>query len=473
MMLQHAHGQSTYQRLFSPHQDPGTNAGQEDEPWSGQHTLATVQTISSGSSIGRADPVPHLLEWLRSTDFLDDDYSSGSLRYTDFLDDYSSSSTTTPIDNEADVPFNGAPVVKAHRFDAECSLRHDSGPDAADQHFTRSRMVHGSATPSRVCCAPVPFTQCFSRDGQPRPSKDTSNLDHFLDEQTEQWDQRQQRSGAVGRLVVYHEGQSPKHDVFLRGGGCHHIVVANLTDGGYAMQAGVKIGDRLVSVDGKKDLLGLQAETVQDALEAPVALVFLGFVGKLEAEVRILETNKICGISSQQQVQGMDGAPLRLCDERVLNVGRAPLFLAVTAGRPSAGLMQPSDDRNGEEDRESQKEVDEGADKDFFLGQLLATPHAEEDGTLCDNSEGTDVDAIHSVGTTAAASTRACGKTPGQLSRSKRHVVGIVPCFELQRSEANSVVKRALQTIRGRPVADDASSLPNKSAETAPSIIEV
>merc|ERR1712087_355996 len=128
----------------------------------------------------------------------------------------------------------------------------------------------------------------------------------------------------------YHAGDNPREDVVLRGGGRRHIVVAGIREGGQAARVGVRAGDRLVSIDGKKDFLGQSADDVRERLEAPAVLVFLGFVGKLQAEVRLTCQDHVCGISTRQEVvKGSSDAPLTLCEERVINAGFASLFLTV------------------------------------------------------------------------------------------------------------------------------------------------
>lgn len=158
----------------------------------------------------------------------------------------------------------------------------------------------------------------------------------MFDEEEQEWDSRQRQSGTVGRLVLYSEGEVPREDVVLRGGGPRrHIVVAGVREGGQAARVGVRAGDRLVSINGKKDFMRdkLSADTVRDRLQAPTSLVFLGFVGKLQAEVRLTCAEHTCGISTKQEVvQGSTSAPVRLCEERIFKAGAASIFL--TAGKP-------------------------------------------------------------------------------------------------------------------------------------------
>lgn len=150
-----------------------------------------------------------------------------------------------------------------------------------------------------------------------------------------EWDMRQRQTGAAGRLVVYEEDDQPMEDILLRGGGLRRVMVASVTEGGKAAQAGIKAGDVLVSIDGKKDFKGTSADLIHASLHAPVMLVFMGFVGKLQAEVRLNYRQKVCGFASQQQVAiGRPEAPLQVVDEVVFQPGSASLFLATTQTLP-------------------------------------------------------------------------------------------------------------------------------------------
>jgi len=161
---------------------------------------------------------------------------------------------------------------------------------------------------------------------------------HLEDEEEIEWDNRQRKSGTVGRLAVYHVGDCPREDVVLRGGGSRrHIVVAGVKEGGQAARVGVRAGDRLVSIDGKKDFLGLTADAVSERLEAPTVLVFLGFVGKLQAEVRLTCGDNVCGVSNRHEIAtGSSDAPVTLCEERIFNAGIASLFLTVNSAEEVA-----------------------------------------------------------------------------------------------------------------------------------------
>lgn len=156
-----------------------------------------------------------------------------------------------------------------------------------------------------------------------------------VDPEEEEWDVRQRQTGAAGRLVTYCLGERPDEDVHLRGGGQKRLMVAGVKRLGKAEQAGVKSGDVLVSIDGKKDFTGLGAEEVHRRLRAPVTLVFMGFVGKLQAEVRLNYRQRPCGLASKDQVAvGRPDAPMQVVDEVVFQPTTAPLFLAVNHELP-------------------------------------------------------------------------------------------------------------------------------------------
>jgi hypothetical protein len=149
-----------------------------------------------------------------------------------------------------------------------------------------------------------------------------------LDPEESEWIARQQQTGAAGRLVVYEQGELPRRDFLLRGGSGRRIMVAAVTDGGKAAQAGVKPGDVLVSIDGRKGFSDQSADQVHANLRSPVLLVFMGFVGKLQAEVRLNYKQKICGLSSQHPVVlGRGDAPMHVMDEVVFQLGSAALLL--------------------------------------------------------------------------------------------------------------------------------------------------
>jgi len=429
--------------------------------------LPVLLPFRTGTLKSRADPVEQVLDWLGHTDFPHDSHESIN--------------TSTSSDNTEDDTCNRKLVFDRWRFKGawpqldtpSCHMKQDGGHDIMYQRVTGPGMAHSSTALSNASCVPVPPAKCSTQDCHSERPAVTSLRDYLLDEQTALWDQRQQRTGAIARLVVYDKGQSPKKDMHLRGGGRHHIILVGCCEGGQAARAGVKVGDRLVSIDGKKDLLGLSAQAVHEQLEAPVLLVFLGFVGKLDAEVRLRAKDEVCGISSRQQtIQGSDGDLLELCEERVLNVGRAPLFLVVRPSRRSKRLVKQSDDdgkgeeteKDEAEDKKSREDVDE---------------EAVEDRTVCEENSGCR--GVHSLGSKkqerqpAMMLTRQTkvtqGRIPGHLARRTNSLLEVAPCFELQHSEAHIIVKRALCTIENGAISNDDSFLSHSSAEDASDIL--
>lgn len=199
-----------------------------------------------------------------------------------------------------------------------------AGSEEADKGLCPCEQEGPLAAPS-LPGSRVVLTGCSLPSSGSRPGRD------FFEEEEEEWEIRKRKSGTVGRLVVYRDGESPKEDIVLRGGGRHHIVVAGLREGGQASKVGVRAGDRLASIDGKKDFAGQPASAVQEGLAAPSLLVFVGFVGKLQAEVRLARVEETAGIPARGKVVfGLEGSKeFQLCEQRVFDVGRASIFLTV------------------------------------------------------------------------------------------------------------------------------------------------
>mmetsp|Transcript_43090 Transcript_43090/g.99226 ORF Transcript_43090/g.99226 Transcript_43090/m.99226 type:complete len:514 (-) Transcript_43090:145-1686(-) len=125
---------------------------------------------------------------------------------------------------------------------------------------------------------------CFCvRGDKPKSSAVTVQS---MDEETE-WDRRKRQTGVSARLVWYQPGDVPSDELVLRGGKGGRIVVTAVSDTGKAAAAGVRPGDVLASIDGKRDFGGHSAETILTSLVLPVAIIFMGFIGKLQAEVRL------------------------------------------------------------------------------------------------------------------------------------------------------------------------------------------
>lgn len=184
-----------------------------------------------------------------------------------------------------------------------------------------------------------------SCDGQSQMDIGAARNLSTAENEDEEWDKRQKQTGAAGRLVVYEQGDQPKDDILLRGGGGRRLVVTAVTQGGKAFQSGVKAGDVLVSIDGRKGFQGKMADEVLAKLHAPVMIVFMGFVGKLHAEVRLNCDKGQCGLASQQAVVfGRPDARVQVIDE-VCFQPTAPLFLTADSSQKSAGSTKHQDAR--------------------------------------------------------------------------------------------------------------------------------
>eukprot|EP00929_Paragymnodinium_shiwhaense_P087212 TRINITY_DN47474_c0_g1_i2.p1 TRINITY_DN47474_c0_g1~~TRINITY_DN47474_c0_g1_i2.p1 ORF type:complete len:508 (-),score=104.44 TRINITY_DN47474_c0_g1_i2:233-1756(-) len=166
------------------------------------------------------------------------------------------------------------------------------------------------------------------------------------DEEELEWSLRQERTGTVGRLVAYAEGDNPKDDLLLRGGAGRHVVVAAVRDGGPACCVGVKAGDRLVSIDGNKDFMSSSADIVCENLTPPTVLVFLGFVGKLQAEVRLSECDTKAGLNlPRANLRGMLGDRcVEFCESSVFDGLSSSLIMASSTDSSSHDAnLKPSE----------------------------------------------------------------------------------------------------------------------------------
>eukprot|EP00931_Biecheleriopsis_adriatica_P054970 TRINITY_DN3240_c0_g1_i1.p1 TRINITY_DN3240_c0_g1~~TRINITY_DN3240_c0_g1_i1.p1 ORF type:complete len:537 (-),score=116.54 TRINITY_DN3240_c0_g1_i1:182-1792(-) len=357
-------------------------------------------------------------------------------------------------------------------------------PTLAARSSSSSRPYHGD---SRASHSPRNGGVPIFQRGQRKPGGGYCGLGNeelagpILDPEEEEWVARQAQTGAAGRLVIYEFGDKPHKDFHLRGGGSNRrLIVAGVKRGGKAELAGVKAGDVLVSIDGKKDFAGLSAEVVQRRLRAPAMLVFMGFVGKLHAEVRLNYKDDAAGLSCQDQVViGRPEAPLQLADEVVFQPTSAPLFLAVEADTlPEPQLATASSsgppglDMSAGDDGDVPALVDDDLD-DLgieFTGPILAAALEEINGDGAEAEEFTpekeastmggpvlDVDSI------AAMSPRVMGEEQQQLAA----------VYELRGQEARKMVSHAL--LRARSSASkfsdnsvNATSTANPSEQIAP-----
>jgi len=172
-----------------------------------------------------------------------------------------------------------------------------------------------------------------------------------VDREEEEWLARKKLTGAIGRLVFYRNGQKPIDDILglsrTRSG---RLKVTALRPAGMASLAGVEVGDQLISINGQKPDESLLAEAVRMRLGAPATLIFMGFAGKLQAEVRVRQPDEPrCGLPAFTDVattalnHGMDrNAQIELCDTVVFQQATASLLLEV-APLPESGETRGPD----------------------------------------------------------------------------------------------------------------------------------
>lgn len=303
---------------------------------------------------GRPDPLGDVITWLDSVDLADelgDDLSrvwqetgasglcggDAPFGVRELFADTPQEGAAAPLGNPRtrcnDDPWD-TPRAPGAAGAAGAAARPESG---LQQQLGPPAQRASSRGPVRACCFST-----WDLGGQV-----TDPRNFVLNDQSEEdeWDARQKQTGAAGRLVVYSEGDRPKDDLLLRGGGGRRVIVTAVAEDGKANKAGVKAGDVLVSINGKKDFVEQSADIIHASLTAPVMLVFMGFVGKLQAEVRLNYAEKVAGMSSQQQVVfGRPDAPVRVIDEVVFQPAAAPLFLTTTVPTqpvPVVATQQP------------------------------------------------------------------------------------------------------------------------------------
>merc|ERR1712008_43005 len=161
------------------------------------------------------------------------------------------------------------------------------------------------------------------------------------DKEEEEWVTRKMLTGAVCRTAFYRAGgQEPIEDILgLRRTRTGRLKVSALQQGGTAAASGVDIGDQLVSINGRGPCESLMAEAVRMHLRAPAVIIFMGFVGKLQAEVRVRQPDSVtCGFHPNTDVSTAllsdriaPVATVSLCDPVIFEQAPTSLFLAVSA----------------------------------------------------------------------------------------------------------------------------------------------
>jgi len=283
---------------------------------SGQVGLQERGTCSEQSSCGAVpDPLGDVMRWLGQADLADDIFA----------------------DLAEDVTGAGTPQA------GPCGNEHaGGGPRRALLSPFKARPVRSATTDEG---APSQMQSLFN---SPHAYCTSSKPSSVVDPEEEEWDARQRQTGATGRLVSYDRLDFPREDFTLRGGNGRRVVVAAVTEGGIAARAGVKAGDVLVSIDGNKDFMERFADELHSSLVPPVMLVFMGFVGKLQAEVRLQHKQKSCGLPTQDEVfLGSRDKPVRVSDEVIFRPCSATLILATRPDPPKPPPPQPTPSDTG------------------------------------------------------------------------------------------------------------------------------
>mmetsp|Transcript_38472 Transcript_38472/g.86501 ORF Transcript_38472/g.86501 Transcript_38472/m.86501 type:complete len:445 (-) Transcript_38472:69-1403(-) len=173
----------------------------------------------------------------------------------------------------------------------------------------------------------------------------------------QEWFDRVRITGVVGRLVQYPEGRYAAYDIKgLARTPAGHLLVTQVSQIGPANQHGVKPGDRLVSINGQKPCPFAQADEILRSLSGPTSLVFLGFIGKIPAEVLVdTEDSCNCGLPQSADLVRWDDScaadkqgpkpHIEVHDEYIFHPGAATLMLETQRER---GTPRAPRSRSGE-----------------------------------------------------------------------------------------------------------------------------
>lgn len=194
-----------------------------------------------------------------------------------------------------------------------------------------------------------------AKKGPPTLKTDANSLTggaaHATNEE-EEWFHRQKISGVIGRMVRYIEGDKPMEDILgFRCSRTGRIMITAIREDGRAARAGVNAGDELKSIDGWKGFRNCPAHVIHGSLRAPATLIFVGFVGKLQAEVRVKRpAEPSCGLPTGRDIvpalgsaRGKAWSSVRLCDEVVFQPGSLSVFILTKQETPR-NRQPPADD---------------------------------------------------------------------------------------------------------------------------------
>jgi len=289
---------------------------------------------------------------------------------------------------------------------------------------------------------PLPPASSLSRQDAPlsRCSPRAATGEVVVDREEEEWLARKKLTGAIGRLVFYRKGQKPVEDIL---GLCRtqhgRLKVTALRPAGMASLAGVEVGDQLISINGQKPDDSLLAEAVRIRLGAPATLIFMGFAGKLQAEVRVRQPDEPrCGLPAFTDVattalnHGTDrNAQIELCDAVVFQQATASLLLEVAPSGETSSL-----------------DADKPPLTSFVASAATVRTAAVIDGRV-DMRAGLGAESLQKQQQQQQQADSSCCQdvdAPAQMALAQR-----VPSrvYELQREDARRLVKRALHANAG------------------------
>jgi len=313
--------------------------------WTPKASTLQVSSPSSETSTVGSDPLADVLQWLERKPVRDavphDTVATcrdGAGNEVDGEDDDGATSRVTDDDDDCrsgsllgDIGDSGEAALLSH--DARAQLPRGSIGQADGKAIARPGRILQPSTPpttKKGKCADEGCSASSLKEGCFADGKGQSDSTAVEDDEEKEWEQRRRLTGTVCRLVRYYNGMDAGKDVTLRGGSGRHVVVSEVRKDGQAGRSGIRAGDRLVSIDGTKEFQYLSADAISEKLQGSTVLIFVGFIGQLQAEVRLNVNEESLGISNRQEVlHGSVSSPLQLCEERVFNTSVAPLFLSV------------------------------------------------------------------------------------------------------------------------------------------------
>ena len=168
---------------------------------------------------------------------------------------------------------------------------------------------------------------------------------------------------------------------------CGRILVTGVRHNGRAHRTGVKAGDELKSVNDWKCFGSCPTELIHASLVAPVTLVLVGFVGKLQAEVQVDRSPEYMihapGLASDRTIlpeEEADEVGHRMMDEIFFPAAEAELvmepegigFSPALCHRSGAALSANLDiqpDPHFHEDWDTRTKVHERSDTHLLCGE--------------------------------------------------------------------------------------------------------